>query len=74
MKELSVSKINRRQFLILTADGASVTSATSWAIGKNNKTSPQIKVSPSKLDKSCDGLSLVPCFLIMLLCFSFKSA
>ncbi len=58
-------KINRRQFLILTATGAIgfagarsaiATSATSWAIGKNNKMSLQTKALPSKLHKSSNGL------------------
>jgi FtsP/CotA-like multicopper oxidase with cupredoxin domain len=51
-----VSKTNRRQFFILTAAGAIATSATSWAIGKNNKTSLQTKALPSKLHKSSNGL------------------
>lgn len=51
-----MSKINRRQFMILAAAGAIATSATSWAIGKNNKTSLQTKALPSKLHKSSNGL------------------
>jgi FtsP/CotA-like multicopper oxidase with cupredoxin domain len=51
-----MSKINRRQFFILTAASALATSATSWAIGKNNKTSLQTKALPSKLHKSSNGL------------------
>ncbi|NJK56239.1 MAG: multicopper oxidase domain-containing protein [Pleurocapsa sp. SU_5_0] len=49
-------KTNRRQFMILAAAGAIATSATSWAIGKNNKTSLQTKALPSKLHKSSNGL------------------
>ncbi|BAZ47211.1 type 3 multicopper oxidase (plasmid) [Chondrocystis sp. NIES-4102] len=49
-------KIKRRQFIILTAAGAMATSATSWAIGKNNKISPQTKALLSKLYKSSNGL------------------
>jgi FtsP/CotA-like multicopper oxidase with cupredoxin domain len=51
-----VSKINRRQFLILTAAGAIATSATSWAIGNNKITPNQTKTLPSKLHKSSNGL------------------
>ena len=51
-----MSKINRRQFLILTAAGAIATSATSWANGKNKITPNQTKTLPSKLYKSSNGL------------------
>jgi FtsP/CotA-like multicopper oxidase with cupredoxin domain len=51
-----MSKLNRRQFLILTAAGAIATSATSWAIGKNKITPNQTKTLPSKLHKSSNGL------------------
>ncbi|PSB06132.1 copper oxidase [Pleurocapsa sp. CCALA 161] len=51
-----MSKLNRRQFLILTAAGAIATSATSWAIGKNKTTPHQTKALPSKLYKSSNGL------------------
>ena len=51
-----MSKLNRRQFLILTAAGAIATSATSWAIGENHKTPRQTQALLSKLQKSSNGL------------------
>ncbi len=51
-----MSKLNRRQFFILTAAGAIATSATSWAIGEKQTTPHQTKALPSKLHKSSNGL------------------
>ncbi|MBE9166645.1 multicopper oxidase family protein [Pleurocapsales cyanobacterium LEGE 06147] len=51
-----MSKINRRQFFILSAASAVTASMASWAIVKDNKTPRQTKILLSKLHQSSDGL------------------
>jgi FtsP/CotA-like multicopper oxidase with cupredoxin domain len=49
-------KINRRQFLFLSAAGAVTASTASWAIVKDNKTPRQTNILLSQLHQSSDGL------------------
>lgn len=49
-------KINRRQFLLVTAASAVTASVASWAIGKSKKTLINTQVSLPKIYKSTNGL------------------
>lgn len=49
-------KINRRQFILVTAASAVTASVASWAIGKSKKTSINTQVSLPKIYKSTNGL------------------